>query len=111
MANLGLEVFFQSFGDPLAERVILRASLSSHSIDQAPGQFDGEDRFGFRDRHRGGLLLGGRYVAGRLAPGNAKLDSQRGDSFCPSLFLVQKLDGLVHAPVILGYSRSTQDDT
>jgi hypothetical protein len=111
MANLGLELTFQRLGNPLAERASLSASLNPHASGQALRQFDAEDLFGFRDRQRAGLLLGGRYVAGRLARGNAKLDRQRGDSFRPGLLLVQKLDSLVHAPVILGCGGSTQDDT
>jgi hypothetical protein len=111
MADYAPEVFLQSLGDPLADRALLSASMTSHAMDQALGQFDGEDLFDFWNRQWGGLLLSGLYVACGLARRNAKPNSQTRDDLGPSLFLLQKLNGLIHAPVILGYGRSTQYDT
>jgi hypothetical protein len=103
MADTGLELLLQSFGDPIADRAVLGASLTPHSTDQALGQFDGEDFFEFRDRQQRGLLLSCLDIACRLARRHAKLRGQTRDDFCRTLFLVQKLNGLIHAPVILGY--------
>jgi len=111
MADFAPEVFLQSLGDPMADRALLGASMTSHAMDHALGQLDGEDLFHFWYRHWGGLLLGSLHVARGLARRNAKLNSQTRDDLGPSLFLVQKLNGLIHAPTILGCGRSTQYDT
>lgn len=111
MAHSAPEAFLQSLGDPLADRALLGASMTSHAMDQALGQFDGEDLFDFWNHQWGGLLLSSLYVAGGLTRRNAKLNSQTRDDLGSSLFLLQKLNGLIHAPVILGCGRSTQYDT
>lgn len=103
MAGSAPEVFLQSPGNPIADRALSDAGLAPHSMDQALGQFDGEDFFDFWNRQDGGLLLSCLYVACRLARGHAKPTGQTRDDFCRTLFLVQKMNGLVHAPVILGY--------
>lgn len=61
------KVFFQSASHPLADRAVLSASLAADSMNQALGQFDGEDFFDFWNSQRGGLLLSGLYVTRRLA--------------------------------------------
>ena len=103
MAGSAPEVFLQSPGNPIADRALPDAGLAPHSMDQALGQFDGEDFFDFWNRQDGGLLLSCLYVACRLARRHAKPTCQTRDDFCRTLFLVQKMNGLVHAPVILGY--------
>jgi hypothetical protein len=111
MACSDPKVFFQSPGHPLADRAVLAASLASDPMNQALGQLDGEDPFDFRDSQRGGLLLGGLYITRRLAGRNAELSGQTRDDLGPRLFSVQQLNGLVHAPGVLGYGRTAQYDT
>lgn len=111
MAGSAPEVFLQSLGDPIADRALPDAGLPPHSTDQALGQFDSEDFFDFWNRQQGGLLLSRLYIARRLARRHAKPSCQTRDDFCRTLFLVQKMNGLIHAPVILGYGRPTQYDT
>jgi hypothetical protein len=103
MAGPAPKVFLQGLGDPVADRAILGAGLASDATNQALGQLDGEDFFEFWNSQRGGLLLCGLYVARCLARRNAKLSGQTRDDLGPSLFSVQQLNGLVHAPGILGY--------
>ena len=80
-------------------------------MNQCFGQFDREYIFGFGHSQRRGLLLGGLYITGGLTRRDAKLSGQTRDDLGPSLFLVQKLNGLVHAPGVLGYGRTAQYDT
>jgi len=110
MAGPATKVLLQSLGDPVADRAILAVGLTSNPVNQALGQLDGEDLFAFWNSQRGGLLLGGLYVAGGLASGDAKLNGQTRDDLGPSLFSVQQLNGLVHAPGVLGDGGSAQYD-
>ena len=105
------KVFLQSASYPLADRALLCASLAADAMNQAFGEFDGEDFFDLWNSQRGGLLLGGLYVTRRLAWRNAELRGQTRDDLGPSLFSVQQLNGLVHTPGILGYGRTAQYDT
>jgi hypothetical protein len=105
------KVFLQSASYPLAYGAVLGARLAADSMNQALGQFDGEDFFDLWNSQRGGLLLSGLYVTRRLAWRDAKLSGQARDDLGPSLFLIQKLNGLIHAPGVLGYGRTAQYDT
>ena len=49
MASPDAKLFLQSLGDPLADRTLLMASCAPNLMDQALGQFDGEDFFAFRN--------------------------------------------------------------
>src|SRR5215212_9516600 len=110
MAGPAPKAFLQSLRYPIADRAILGTGLASDSANQALGQLDCEDLFEFWNSQRGGLLLRGLYVARGLARRDAKLSGQTRDDLGPSLFSVQKLNGLVHAPGVLGYGRSAQYD-
>jgi hypothetical protein len=108
MADPALEVILQGLGDPLTDGLVLDPSLTSDPTNQTSGQFDREHFLDFGNRQRAGLLLGGPYVASRLASGDTQPSGQKRDNLCRSLCLVQKLNGLVHASVILSYGRAVQ---
>lgn len=110
MAPNTAKLFYQRLSHPVADRMILGAGPLAYLADQAPGQFDGEDVFGFRNGQRNGLLLGGLHVASSLASRNAKQSGQTRDNLCRTQWSVQKLKGLVHAPGVLGYGRPAQYD-
>ena len=49
MASPAAKLFLQSFGDPLADRTLLKASCAPNLMDQGLWQFDSEDFFDFRN--------------------------------------------------------------
>ena len=110
MASIAAKLFDHGIGYPIADGSILRLSLATDLIDQTLGQLDSKDRLGLGDRKWNRLLLGSMDVTGGLARGNAKLSSQTRDSLRRGDLSVQKLKGLVHAPVILGLGRPSQYD-
>ena len=75
------QLLLQRLSHPLADRPILGAGPLAHSPDQALGQLDGEDVFGFGNGQRSRLLLGSLNVASSLAGGNAELSGQARDDF------------------------------
>jgi hypothetical protein len=108
MAPNTAKLFLQRLCHPVADRPILGPGPLAHSPDQALGQLDGEDLFGFRNGQRNRLLLGGLNVASRLASGNAELSGQTRDDLRRTQWSVQELKSLVHAPGVLGYGRPAQ---
>jgi hypothetical protein len=82
--------------------MILGAGPLPDLADQLLGELHREDDFGFRNRQRRRLPLGGLNVTSRLARGNAKLSSQTRDDLGRRGCSVQELKGLIHAPGVLG---------
>ena len=105
-----LEAIHQSLGHPLTDGTILNTGLTPYLADQTLGQLDREDLFEFRESSWSGLMLSSANVACGLAWGNAKPEGQTCDDLGRGLLLLQQLNGLVHAPVILDYGGAAQYD-
>ena len=108
MAPNTAKLSLQRLSHPVADRLGLGTGPLAHSPDEAFGQLDGEDVFGFRNGQWNRLLLGGSDVASGLASRDAKLSGQTRDDLGRTHWSVQELKGLVHAPGVLGYGRPAQ---